>query len=51
MMISVLFPLVLPGTPNVDVVHVCIFFTLFGAIGFLIGSLLMLPEMVSSEER
>jgi len=45
-MISALLAIVLPGTPNIEVVHVSVFFTLFGAIGFLVGSLLMLPEMV-----
>jgi hypothetical protein len=47
---SALLAIVLPGTPNVEVVHLSIFFTLLGAICFFVGSLLMLPEMVFSEE-
>lgn len=50
-MFSAVFAIVLPGTPNLEVVHLSIFFTLFGAIGFLIGSLLMLPEMGVAEQR
>ena len=49
-MISALLAIVLPGTPNIEVVHLSIFFTLLGAICFFVGSLLMLPEMVLSEE-
>jgi hypothetical protein len=45
-MISAMLAIVLPGTPNMDVVHLSVYFTLLGAIGFLIGSLLMLPEAV-----
>ncbi|MDA9857850.1 hypothetical protein N9D23_06995 [Rubripirellula sp.] len=44
-MISALFAIVLPGGVNVAAVTVSIAFTLSGAIGFLVGSLLMLPEM------
>jgi hypothetical protein len=44
-MISALFAIVLPGGVNVATVTVSIAFTLSGAIGFLVGSLLMLPEM------
>jgi hypothetical protein len=43
-MIAALFAFVLPGSPNVDAVTISIVFTLQGAICFLIGSLLMLPE-------
>ena len=50
-MISALSAIVLPGTPNIEVVHLSIFFTLLGAIGFLVGSLLMLPETVSVERQ
>ena len=49
-MISALLAIVLPGTPNMEVVHLSIFFTLLGAVCFFVGSLLMLPEMVFSEE-
>jgi hypothetical protein len=43
-MISALFAIVLPGTPNVEAVSVSVAFTLLGAVGFFVGSLLMLPE-------
>jgi hypothetical protein len=43
-MISAVFAFVLPGLPNVEVVTVSITFTLLGAVGFFVGSLLMLPE-------
>ena len=44
-MISALFSVVLPQTSSA-LVTVSLLFTLVGALGFLIGSLLMLPEMV-----
>jgi hypothetical protein len=47
-MISALLAIVLPGTPNIEIVHLSVLFTLLGAIGFLVGSLLMLPEMAST---
>jgi hypothetical protein len=50
-MISALFAIVLPGLPNIEAITVSVMFTLFGAIGFLAGSLLMLPEMISSGEQ
>jgi hypothetical protein len=50
-MISALFAIVLPGQPNIEAITVSVLFTLFGAIGFLAGSLLMLPEMISSGEQ
>ncbi len=50
-MISAMLAIFLPGTPDIEVVHVSIYFTLFGAIGFLIGSALMLPETVSAEPQ
>ena len=43
-MLSALFAFVLPRPPNFDAVTISVAFTLLGAIGFLIGSLLMLPE-------
>lgn len=43
-MISALFAIVLPGTSSTEAATISILFTLLGAIGFLIGSLLMLPE-------
>jgi predicted membrane protein len=49
-LISALLAFVLPGTPNIEAIHLSVLFTLLGAIGFLVGSLLMLPEMVASGE-
>jgi hypothetical protein len=43
-MISALFAFVPSHSPSFDAVTVSVVFTLIGAIGFLIGSLLMLPE-------
>jgi hypothetical protein len=43
-MISAMFAFVLPGLPNVEVVTISVAFTLLGAVGFFVGSLLMLPE-------
>jgi len=43
-MISAVFAIVLPGGPNVEAATMSVGFTLLGAIGFLAGSLLMLPE-------
>jgi hypothetical protein len=43
-MISAVFAFVLPGLPNVDAVTISVAFTLFGAVVFFVGSLLMLPE-------
>ena len=43
-MISAVFAFVPPRLPSFDAVTVSVTFTLIGAIGFLIGSLLMLPE-------
>jgi hypothetical protein len=43
-MISAVFAFVLPGLPNVEAVTVSVAFTLLGAVGFFVGSLLMLPE-------
>jgi hypothetical protein len=49
-MISAVFAIVLPGTPNIEVITISVLFTLLGAIGFLVGSLLMLPEAISQPE-
>ena len=46
-MISALFAIYLPGTPNVEATTISVLFTLLGAIGFLVGSLLMLPETIT----
>jgi hypothetical protein len=43
-MISAVFAFVPPAAPASDVVTISIGFTLLGALGFLIGSLLMLGE-------
>jgi preprotein translocase subunit Sss1 len=45
-MISAVFAFVLPGSPNMEAVTLAVGFTLIGSVGFLVGSLLMLPEMV-----
>jgi hypothetical protein len=49
-MISAVFAIVLPGTPNIEAITISVLFTLLGAIGFLVGSLLMLPEAISQPE-
>jgi hypothetical protein len=49
-MISAVFAFVPPGLPNVDAVTLSVAFTLLGAIGFLVGSLLMLPETAAATE-
>jgi hypothetical protein len=49
-MISALFAIVLPGATNTVAVTLCIAFTLLGALCFLVGSLLMLPEAISPGE-
>jgi hypothetical protein len=49
-MISAVFAIALPGTPNIEAVTISVLFTLLGAIGFLAGSLLMLPEAISQPE-
>ncbi len=48
-MIAALFAIVLP-TVDSATVTLSLVFTLLGAIGFLIGSLLMLPEMVVADD-
>jgi hypothetical protein len=45
-MVSAMFSIFLPGPPHVDAVTLGVAFTLQGAICFLVGSLLMLPEMI-----
>ena len=50
-MISAIFAIFLPGPPNIEAVTISILFTLLGAIGFLVGSLLMLPEAVFHDEQ
>ena len=49
-LVSAVFALVLPGPANTEAVTLSITFTLLGAIGFLVGSLLMLPEASGSAE-
>lgn len=44
-MVSALFAIALPGTPSIETATISVLFTLLGAIGFLAGSLLMLPEV------
>ena len=48
--ISAIFAIVLPGPANMEAITLSVVFTLFGAIGFLIGSLLMLPEAISQPD-
>ncbi len=48
--ISALFAIVLPGPPNIETITLAVLFTLLGAIGFLFGSLLMLPEAIYAGE-
>lgn len=43
-MISAVFAVVLPGSPDIEAVPVSVAFTLLGAVGFFVGSLLTLPE-------
>jgi hypothetical protein len=50
-MISAVFAIFLPGPPHAKAVTISILFTLLGAIGFLVGSLLMLPEAVFHDEQ
>lgn len=49
-MVSALFAFVLPMSASLDVVAISTAFTLIGAVGFLIGSLLMLPETAMGVE-
>jgi hypothetical protein len=43
-MVSAVFAIFLPGPPHLKAVTISILFTLLGAIGFFVGSLLLLPE-------
>jgi hypothetical protein len=49
-MISALFSVVLPQLTSSALVRISLLFTVVGALGFLIGSLLMLPETVIASE-
>lgn len=49
-MVSALFSIFLPGPPDEAMVTLAVAFTLQGAICFLVGSLLMLPETALEEE-
>ena len=49
-MVSALFAFVPPQAPSFDAVTVSVTFTLIGAIGFLMGALLLLPETVIPAE-
>jgi len=48
-MIAAMFAIVLPN-PDTQAVTLSLVFTLLGAIGFFVGSLLMLPEMVDTDD-
>lgn len=50
-MISAVFAFVPRHSPSFDAIELAIAFTLTGGVGFLAGSLLMLPETASSEEE
>ncbi len=50
-MVSAVFAISLPGPANVEAVTLSILFTLLGAVGFLVGSLLMLPEAAFQDEQ
>jgi hypothetical protein len=43
-LVSALFAFVPPTSPGADAATISVAFTLLGALGFLVGSLLMLPE-------
>lgn len=49
-MISAIYAIALPAPAAFDAVTISVLFTLVGAIGFLIGSLLMLPETAIAGE-
>jgi hypothetical protein len=50
-MASAPFAIFLPGPTNIEAVTLSVVFTLLGAIGFLAGSLLMLPEAIIPDEQ
>ncbi len=47
---SALFAIVLPGPAYMEAITLSVVFTLLGAISFLVGSLLMLPEAIFQPE-
>ena len=47
-MMSAVFAFVLPGSPYIEAVTVSVAFTLLGAVGFFVGSVLTLPESYNS---
>ena len=49
-MISAVFAFIPPESPRFDALTISVIFTFVGAIGFLIGSLLMLPETATPAE-
>jgi hypothetical protein len=49
--VSAVFAIFLPGPPHIEAVTISVLFTLLGAIGFLVGSLLMLPEAAFHDEQ
>jgi hypothetical protein len=49
-MVSALFSIFLPGQPDATMVTLAVAFTLQGAVCFLVGSLLMLPETALEEK-
>ncbi len=50
-MISAVFAFVPPHSPEFNAASISVTFTLLGAIGFLLGSLLMLPETLWTRDR
>ena len=49
-MISAVFAFIPPESPRFDALTISVIFTFVGAVGFLIGSLLMLPETATPAE-
>ena len=49
-MVSAVFAFVPPWDPHFDALSISVLFTLIGAVCFLVGSLLMLPETAMSKE-
>ena len=49
-MISAVFAFIPPESPRFDALTISVIFTFVGAVGFLIGSLLMLPETAAPAE-
>lgn len=50
-MVSALFAFVPPKTPDFDAAGISLGFTLLGALGFLVGALLMLPETATEDSH